>query len=327
MGARVLVTGGAGYIGSIVVEQLVERGHMPVVVDDLSTGHREAIAAGVEFVPGNVGDRRVLETLLAREPFDALMHFAAYALVSESVAQPAKYHENNVVAGRTLLEASVRAGVRRVIFSSSCAVYGHPAVEHIPEDTPPAPVNPYGETKLAFEQILARLAATEGLRSVSLRYFNAAGASARLGEDHAPETHLIPNVLRVAGGQADALDVFGTDYPTPDGTAIRDYIHVLDLADAHVRALDADVTGALALNLGTGTGASVLAVAAAARRVTGRAIPTVARARRAGDPPRLVAARGRAEAVLGWRPRHSGLEEIVASAWAWHRAHPLGYRN
>ena len=327
MGARVLVTGGAGYIGSIVVEQLVERGHMPVVVDDLSTGHREAIAAGVEFVPGNVGDRRVLETLLAREPFDALMHFAAYALVSESVAQPAKYHANNVVAGRTLLEASVRAGVRRVIFSSSCAVYGHPTVEHIPEDTPPAPVNPYGETKLAFEQILARLAATEGLRSVSLRYFNAAGASARLGEDHAPETHLIPNVLRVAGGRADALDVFGTDYPTPDGTAIRDYIHVLDLADAHVRALDADVTGALALNLGTGTGASVLAVAAAARRVTGRAIPTVARARRAGDPPRLVAARGRAEAVLGWRPRHSGLEEIVASAWAWHRAHPLGYRN
>jgi len=327
MGHSVLVTGGAGYIGSVVVEQLLARGHAPIVLDDLSTGHRAAIAPGVEFVHGNVGDRRLLEDVFQGHAVDALMHFAAFALVAESVANPAKYHGNNVVAGGVLLDATVAAGVRRVIFSSSCTIYGHRGAEPIGEDTPAAPVNPYGETKVAFERMLGAAARTHGVASVSLRYFNAAGASERYGEHHEPETHLIPNVLRVAQGRAPALEVYGTDYPTPDGTAVRDYIHVLDLADAHIRALDAPLDGAAAVNLGTGTGSSVLAVAEAARHVTGRAVPTLARARRAGDPPFLVAARGRAERLLGWRPRHSTLEEIIASAWAWHRAHPLGYGN
>src|SRR5690242_6259557 len=327
MAHSVLVTGGAGYIGSVVVEQLLAQGHDPVVLDDLSTGHRGAIAPGVELVHGNVGDRRVLDAVFARQRIDALMHLAAFAPVAESVAQPEKYRANNVTAGRTLLEASVAAGVRRVIFSSSCTIYGQRGAEPIGEDTAPAPVNPYGETKVEFERLLAQCARTHGVASVSLRYFNAAGASKRYGEDHDPETHLIPNVLRVARGTGGAVDVYGTDYPTPDGTAIRDYIHVLDLADAHIRALDAPLTGAEAVNLGTGTGHSVLAVTDAARQVTGRGIPTVPRPRRAGDPPVLVAALGRAARLLGWQPRHSSLEEIIASAWAWHRAHPDGYGN
>lgn len=327
MGRRVLVTGGAGYIGSVVVEQLLARGDVPIVLDNLSTGHRAAVTSGAEFIQGNVGDRAVLERLFARHGVDALMHLAAFALVAESVADPAKYRANNVTAGRVLLDATVAAGVRRVIFSSSCTIYGERGAEPIPEDAPPAPMNPYGETKVEFEAMLTRYAKSHGLQSVSLRYFNAAGASERYGEDHEPETHLIPNVLRVAQGRVPSVDVFGTDYATPDGTAVRDYIHVLDLADAHLRALDAPLDGAVALNLGTGTGQSVLAVVEAARRVTGRAIPAVLRPRRPGDPPFLVAARGRAERLIGWRPGHSSLEEILASAWAWHRAHPGGYRN
>jgi UDP-glucose 4-epimerase len=327
MGRNVLVTGGAGYIGSVVVEQLLARGDTPIVLDDLSTGHREAVAPGVDFIAGNVGDRRVLADLFARHRIDALMHLAAFALVAESVADPAKYRANNVTAGRVLLDAALAAGVRRVIFSSSCTVYGHSGVEPIREDTPLAPINPYGETKLEFEGILAARARSHGLSSVSLRYFNAAGASPRHGEDHAPETHLIPNILRVAQGRAAAVEIYGSDYPTPDGTAVRDYIHILDLADAHLRALDATIDGAVALNLGTGQGHSVLAVVQAARAVTGTAIPAAPCPRRAGDPPFLVAALGRAERVLGWRPRHSSLEEILATAWTWHQAHPDGYRN
>jgi UDP-glucose 4-epimerase len=271
--------------------------------------------------------------LLRRHPCQALVHLAAYALVGESVAEPEKYRANNVTAGRVLLEGVAAAGVRRVVFSSSCAVYGHPRATPIPEDAPLAPVNPYGETKREFERLLADYAARDAATVVSLRYFNAAGATEQHGEDHVPETHLIPNVLRVASGGQPALDVQGTDYPTPDGTAVRDYVHVLDIADAHVRALEADFAEAgprgraTAVNLGTGVGYSVLAIAEAARRVTGRAIPAVARPRRPGDPPELVAAAGRAETVLGWRPRHSTLEEILASAWAWHQAHPHGYGN
>src|SRR5690348_13064333 len=327
MARNILVTGGAGYIGSVVVEQLLARGETPIVLDDLSTGHRAAVPAGVEFIRGSVGDRPVLDALFAGRSIDALMHFAAFALVAESVADPAKYRANTVTAGRVLLDATVAAGVRRVIFSSSCTIYGSRGAEPIAEDAPVAPLNPYGETKAEFEALLARLARSDGVASVSLRYFNAAGASTRCGEDHEPETHLIPNVLRVAQGRARALEVFGTDYPTSDGTAIRDYIHVLDLANAHIRALDAPLTGAEAVNLGTGTGHSVLAVTDAARQVTGRGIPTVPRPRRAGDPPVLVAALGRAARLLGWQPRHSSLEEIIASAWAWHRAHPDGYGN
>ncbi len=321
------MTGGAGYIGSVVVEQLVSRGHAVVVLDDLSRGHRAAVDPGAEFVQGGIGDRRVVDGLLTRHSFDALVHLAAYALVAESVAHPEMYFANNVAAGRVLLDAVAAAGVGRVVFSSSCAVYGHPPVIPIPESAPRAPVNPYGQTKLEFEHLLVEYAGRSRLSSISLRYFNAAGATARHGEHHDPETHLIPNVLQVALGRRPAVEVYGTDYRTTDGTAVRDYVHIADIADAHVQALEADITGAEAVNLGTGAGHSVLAVTEAARRVTGRSIPTVARPRRPGDPATLVAAPGRTEQLLGWRPRRSGLEEIIASAWAWHRTHPSGYPN
>ncbi len=333
MAGSVLVTGGAGYIGSVVVAQLLGRGYEVVVLDDLSRGHRQAVAPEATFVRGGIGDRGVLDELLRRHRCEALVHLAAYALVGESVAKPEMYRANNVTAGRVLLEGVAAAGVRRVVFSSSCAVYGHPPATPISEQAPLMPVNPYGETKREFERLLTAFAAGDGATVFSLRYFNAAGATPHYGEDHAPETHLIPNVLRVASGALPALDVQGTDYPTPDGTAVRDYVHVLDIADAHVRALEADPAEAgaqgraIAVNLGTGVGYSVLAVAEAARRVTGRAIPAVARPRRPGDPPELVAAAGRAEAVLGWRPQHSSLDEILSSAWAWHLAHPHGYPN
>jgi UDP-glucose 4-epimerase len=325
--AHVLVTGGAGYIGSVVVDQLLARGRGVVVLDDLSTGHREAIPGGAVFVHGGIGDRAVVESLLARHRVDAIVHMAAFALVAESVANPEKYRTNNVAAARVLLDTAVAAGVRRFVFSSSCTVYGHPATVPIVEDTPKAPVSPYGETKLEFERLLETYSARDGLGVVSLRYFNAAGATERCGEDHDPESHLIPNVLAVALGNRPAVDVFGTDYPTPDGTAVRDYIHVDDLADAHVRALDLPTGGATALNLGTGTGHSVRQVVEAARRVTGHPIPATDRPRRPGDPPALVAAAQRAATVLGWQPRRSSLSEILESAWRWHRAHPRGYRS
>ena len=327
MTARVLVTGGAGYIGSVVADQLLARGHAVVVLDDLSTGHRAAVPAGATFVHGGVGDRAVVTELFARHPVDAIVHMAAFALVAESVANPEKYRTNNVAAARVLLDAAVGAGVRRFVFSSSCTVYGYPAAVPIPEDAATAPVSPYGETKLEFERVLRDYAVRHRLASVSLRYFNAAGATELRGEDHDPESHLIPNVLTVALGKRPAVEVFGTDYPTPDGTAVRDYIHVDDLADAHVRALDIAPDGAVALNLGTGRGTSVRQVVDAARRITGRAIPVTDRPRRPGDPPALVAAAQRAGAVLGWHPRRSGLDEILASAWRWHRAHPRGYRS
>ena len=326
---RILVTGGAGYIGSVVVDQLLERGFTVVVLDDLSVGHRQAVARGAGFVQGGVGNRELVESLLERERIEAIIHLAAFALVPESVAQPQKYVTNNVTAARVLLEAAGRAGIRRLVFSSSCAVYGHPAAIPITEDSPLKPVNPYGETKRDFERLLADIGPKHGMGVVSLRYFNASGATDRRGEDHDPETHLIPNVLGVALGKRAALDVYGTDYPTADGTAVRDYVHVADIADAHLRALDVPLDGdaAVAVNLGTGTGCSVHAVVEAARRVTGRAVPTVARPRRPGDPPALVAAVGRAAALLGWRASHSSLEEILSSAWRWHQAHPQGYRG
>ncbi len=326
---RILVTGGAGYIGSVVVAQLLERGFKVVVLDDLSTGHRQAVARGAGLVQGGVGNRELVESLLEAERFEAIIHLAAFALVPESVAQPQKYVTNNVTAARVLLEAAVRAKIRRFVFSSSCAVYGHPATIPITEDSPQAPVNPYGETKRDFERLLVEVGAKQGMGVVSLRYFNASGATERLGEDHDPETHLIPNVLAAALGKRAALEVYGTDYPTADGTAVRDYVHVADIADAHLRALDVklDTGSAVAVNLGTGTGCSVREVVDAARRVTGRAVPTVERPRRPGDPPELVAAVGRAATVLGWRASHSSLEEILGSAWRWHQAHPQGYRG
>jgi UDP-glucose 4-epimerase len=327
---RILVTGGAGYIGSVVVDQLLERGFKVVVLDDLSVGHRQAVARGAGFVQGGIGNRELVDSLLERERIEAIIHLAAFALVPESVAQPQKYVTNNVTAARVLLEAALQAKIRRFVFSSSCAVYGHPATIPITEDAPLAPVNPYGETKRDFERLLAVLGPKQGMGVVSLRYFNASGATEQRGEDHDPETHLIPNVLGAALGKRGALEVYGTDYPTADGTAVRDYVHVADIADAHLRALDVTLDGgaAVAVNLGTGTGRSVLEVLEAARRVTGRAaLPMVERPRRPGDPPELVAAVGRAATLLGWRASHSSLEEILSSAWRWHQAHPQGYRG
>jgi len=326
---RILVTGGAGYIGSVVVDQLLDRGFTVTVLDDLSTGHRPAVARGAAFVQGGVGNRELVTALLERERIEAIVHLAAFALVAESVAQPQKYVTNNVTAARVLLEAAVRARVRRFVFSSSCATYGHPARIPVTEDTPLAPVNPYGETKRDFERLLAELGPAHGMGVVSLRYFNASGATDERGEDHDPETHLIPNVLSAAMGKREAVEVYGTDYPTADGTAIRDYVHVTDIADAHLRALEVDIeNGApVAVNLGTGTGRSVREVVEAARRVTGRPVPVAEQARRPGDPPELVAAVARARTVLGWQAAHSSLEEILDSAWRWHQAHPHGYRG
>ena len=328
MSGRVLVTGGAGYIGSVIVDQLLELGVEVVVLDDLSTGHRAAVARGAGFIQGGVGNGELIEAILEREAIGAIIHMAAFALVAESVAQPQKYVTNNVTAARVLLEAAGRAKIRRFVFSSSCAVYGHPAKIPITEDSAQAPVNPYGETKRDFERLLAGFAPAHGIEVVSLRYFNASGATEQRGEDHDPETHLIPNVLAAAAGKRAAVDVFGTDYQTPDGTAVRDYVHVADIADAHVRALNVkvDARGPVALNLGTGTGRSVREVIEAARRVTGKPVPATERPRRPGDPPALVAAVNRARDVLGWQATRSSLEEIIRSAWRWHQAHPNGYR-
>jgi len=334
---HVLVTGGAGYVGSVSVEALLAAGQRVTVLDDLSTGHRAAVVAGARLVEGSYGDRPLVDALLAGSPVDAVLHCGARSLVGESVADPALYYRRNVIGGVTFLEALREAGVRRLVFSSTAAVYGDPATVPIPESAPLAPVNPYGETKRTFEGALRWYAAAYGLRSVSLRYFNVAGASARNGEVHEPETHLVPNVLiAVEGGPP--VTVFGGDYPTPDGTCIRDYIHVADLAAAHLLALEATAPGdprtgrpdgegaaALALNLGNGAGFSVREVLAAAEAATGRAVPHRAGARRAGDPPVLVADARRAGQILGWTPVHRDLREIVASAWAWRKAHPAGY--
>lgn len=322
---RVLVTGGAGYIGGVVTERLLLAGHAVVVLDNLSRGHRAVVPPEVPFVQADIGDGTVVADALRRHRIEAVMHIAAFALVAESVAQPALYQANNVAAGRVLLDAVLGAGVQRLVFSSSCAVYGHPAVTPITEETPRVPVNPYGRTKLEFEGLLERAAVERGLGVVSLRYFNAAGATERLGEDHDPESHLVPNVLGAALGTRPPVPVYGTDYATPDGTAVRDYVHIADIADAHVQALALAPDGARAFNLGTGTGQSVRQVLDAARRVTGLPIPSADQPRRPGDPPVLVAAAERARAALGWAPRHSGIDEILETAWRWHRAHPRGY--
>jgi UDP-glucose 4-epimerase len=317
---RVLVTGGAGYVGSVVSEHLLARGHAVVVYDNLETGHREAVPPEATFVEGDLLDGPRLFSALARPRVDAVMHMAGASLVGESVRDPGKYYRANLTAGVALLEAMRGTGTAALVFSSTAAVYGEPARQPIAETDPTCPTNPYGETKLAFERALGWYERAWGIRHVSLRYFNAAGATERRGEEHEPETHLIPLVLRVAAGSADAVTVLGDDYPTRDGTCVRDYVHVADLADAHGLALDALAGGGPSgiYNLGCGgRGYSVAEVLAVARQVTRRPIPARVGARRPGDPPALVASSERIERELGWRPGRQHLEDIIRSAWHW----------
>jgi len=323
---RVLVTGGAGYIGSVVVEELLRDGHAVVVYDSLYKGHRDAVVPEAAFVQGDLLDGDALRGALRAHGVEAVVHMAADSLVGESVQDPAKYYRNNVVAGLALLDAMRACGVPRLVFSSTAAVYGEPAKQPIEESDPTAPTNPYGDTKLAFERALDWYEGAYGLRYASLRYFNAAGATARNGEVHSPETHLIPLVLQAAAGRLPAVTVFGDDYPTRDGTCVRDYIHVVDLARAHVLALGILDARSAIYNLGCGgEGYTVREVIDTARAVTGRTIPVRLGPRRAGDPAVLIASSAKIRAELGWEPRLQDLREIVASAWAWMQAHPRGY--
>jgi UDP-glucose 4-epimerase len=327
---RILITGGAGYVGSVSAEAFLAAGYDVVVLDDLSTGHRAAVPADATLRVGTYADGPALTELLRSDRIDAILHCAARSLVGESIRDPSRYYHDNVAGGVALLEAARAAGVGRIVFSSTAAVYGNPEATPIQEDAPLRPINPYGESKRTFEAALGWYGQAYGLRSVSLRYFNVAGATSTLGEDHDPETHLIPNVLRAALGRSE-LTIFGDDYPTPDGTCIRDYIHVADLADAHRLAIEATTQGdprtdvPLVCNLGSGGGFSIREVIAITAAVVGHEIPFSVGARRVGDPPVLVAQSTRATEILGWRPAHPTLEEMIDSAWAWRRAHSAGY--
>jgi UDP-glucose 4-epimerase len=325
----ILVTGGAGYIGSITVEILRAKGERVVVLDDLARGHRTALDRDVPFYQGRTGDRALVARIAKENEIDSCIHFAAVTFVGESVEKPALYFENNVEQGIALMGALLEAGVRRVVFSSTAAVYGVAEQTPIREEFPQWPKNPYGWTKLLIERLLDSYDAAHGLKFVSLRYFNAAGATQERGEHHDPESHLIPNVLTAATGERPEIAVFGDKYPTPDGTPIRDYVHVTDLADAHIRALDHLRRGGLSdfLNLGTGQGYSVLEVIEAARQVTGRPIRVRVEAPRAGDPASLVADSKKAQAVLGWKPVASDLSSIIRSAWEWRLKYPRGYHS
>ncbi len=322
---RVFVTGGAGYIGSIAAQRLLEAGHQVTVYDSLVTGHRAAVPAEATFIHGDLADETRLRAALRAQPYDAVLHFAAFIQAGESMKQPGKYFRNNVVNSLHLIEAALDAGVTRLVFSSTAAVYASQD-EPLAEDAPIAPGNVYGQTKWMVEQMLDWYRRVRGLRYAALRYFNAAGALPERGEDHPHESHLIPLVLQVALGQREHIAIFGADYPTPDGTAIRDYIHVADLVDAHLLALNAlEHQDRLVYNLGNGRGYSVLEVIQTARAVTGHPIPAVVAPRRPGDPPRLVASAEKARRELGWQPRIPALHDIIASAWEWHRTHPHGY--
>jgi len=316
----ILITGGAGYIGSVTTELLRARGEQVVVLDNLSRGHRDAVAPEIPFYEGNIGDRGLVTRIASEHNIDACVHFAAFAYVGESVAQPALYYENNVAQGINLLSALVTAGVRRIVFSSTCATYGEPQQIPIDETHPQLPTNPYGWSKLFVERILADYDGAYKLKFVALRYFNASGATPERGERHDPEPHLIPLVLKAAQKEIDHVTVFGNDYPTNDGTCVRDYIHVSDLAEAHALSLDYLRNGgsSTAINLGNGQGYSVLEVVEAARAVTGREIPIQIEGRRAGDPSHLVADAEKARSILGWQPQHADLSTIIKSAWDWH---------
>ena len=322
---RIFLTGGAGYIGSVCSELLLNEGHEVAIFDNLSEGHRRAVDSRANFIRGDLADRLQIEAALSSTRPNAVMHFAAYALVPESMRDPSKYFRNNIANGLNLLDAVVATGVQRIIFSSTCAIFGPPERVPIDETAHPRPVSPYGESKLAFEKILRWYDEIHALKFVSLRYFNAAGATENLGEDHRPETHLIPNVLKVALGQSPHVEIYGTDYETPDGTCIRDYIHIVDLARAHILALGADASGFY--NLGTGGGSSVRAVITACRKITGRKIDTIERPRRPGDPARLIASSEKIKNELGWRPQFQSLDAIIESAWKWHQKFPRGYEE
>lgn len=322
---KVFLTGGAGYIGSVTSELLLDAGHEVVVFDNLERGHKGAIDPRAGFIKGDLREKDVVVKAVKDVRPDAVMHFAAYALVPESMVKPEIYFRNNMVGGLNLAEAMLEAGTRKIVFSSTCATYGQPERVPITEDTPQKPENSYGESKLAFEKALGWFNRIHGMKTVFLRYFNACGATEKYGEDHDPETHLIPLILKVALGKRENITVFGNDYETPDGTCLRDYIHIVDLAQAHMLALTGEHSGAF--NLGTGNGYSVREVIDVARKVTGHAIPEKMAPRRAGDPPRLVASSEKARKVLGWNPKFMDLEAIIASAWNWHKRHPDGYGN
>jgi UDP-glucose 4-epimerase len=325
---KLLVTGGAGYIGSIVSRLLIEQGHEVVVFDNLERGHREAVAREAKLIVGDLRSPEDPRRALQGGGFDGVLHFAALALVGESVANPGLYYRTNVAGTLNLLEAMVAEGVGRLVFSSTCAVYGQPDEVPIAEGAPPRPQNAYGASKLAADHLIGDFCTAHGLAAVSLRYFNVAGAHGEAGEHHDPETHLIPNILAVALGASDSVQIFGSDYPTPDGTAVRDYIHVDDLAAAHLLALEHARAGEhLILNLGNGNGFSVREVIDAARRVTGHPIPAREAPRRPGDPPRLVAASDRIRAQLGWAAQKPDLETMIADAWAFAQARPHGYSS
>lgn len=320
---KILVTGGSGYIGSVTTEMLCDGGHAVTVFDNLERGHIEAVDPRARLIAGDLRERGAIEAAMKAVKPDAVLHFAAYALVGESMEDPMMYFRNNVGGGLNLVGAMLETGVKRIIFSSTCATYGQPERVPMDEELPQKPTNPYGESKLMLETAMRWEASRRGLEPTFLRYFNACGATEQHGEDHDPETHLIPNVLKVALGQAAAVNVFGDDYPTADGTCVRDYIHIVDLARAHILALEKGALGAF--NLGTGDGMSVKQIVDACREVTGREIPVKIAPRRPGDPACLVAGAAKAEKVLGWKPERSNVKEVVADAWRWHSRHPHGY--
>lgn len=327
----ILVLGGAGYIGSHTALELVRAGESVIIADNLSTGYVEAVPEGAKFYRGDLHDKAFLDGIFENETIDAVIHFAAYSLVGESVTNPLKYYDNNLCGTKVLLESMVEHNIDKIVFSSTAATYGEPENIPILETDRTRPTNPYGETKLAMEKMFYWTSNAHNLRYVSLRYFNACGAdkSGKIGEAHDPESHLIPLILQVPGGKRESISIFGTDYDTPDGTCIRDYIHVTDLAQAHILAVkylrngnDSDI-----FNLGNGVGYSVREVIETARKVTGHPIPAVETEKRAGDPARLVASSEKARKILGWNPAHASLEEIISDAWNWHKTHPNGFRK
>ena len=327
----ILVCGGAGYIGSHAVHALVEKGEQVVIVDNLQTGHRGALNPAAKFYEGDIRDAAVLDMIFTENKIEAVIHFAANSLVGESMEKPLLYFNNNVYGMQVLLEAMVRHGVDKIVFSSTAATYGEPKRVPIHEDDETCPTNTYGETKLTMEKMMKWVSRANGVRYVSLRYFNAAGAlpDGSIGEDHKTETHLIPLILQVPTGRRDHITVFGDDYPTPDGTCLRDYIHVVDLADAHVLALEYLRKGGASdiFNLGNGQGFSVKEMIAAAEKATGRSIKVEIGARRAGDPAQLIASSEKARSVLGWKPQFTDVEQVIGTAWKWHESHPHGYED